>query len=165
MLEKECNICCRVLPVSEFYRKRSTNELSRPWCKECSRRSVNKCKERKKNGVNIERAKKDKKVEKAAYKLKKNYGISEDDYQSMFDSQLGKCANLNCANMPVSSNKKRLFVDHNHHTGVVRGLLCHHCNIALGNVDDRIESLVGLIDYLNMHDGTNHGGKVAEAYK
>ena len=35
---------------------------------------------------------------------------------------------------------------------------------ALGNVDDSIGALLGLIDYLNMHDGTMHGGLVHEIY-
>ena len=42
-----------------------------------------------------------------------------------------------------------LHVDHCHATGEVRGMLCFNCNAALGHVNDSIERLKMLIDYLN----------------
>lgn len=49
----------------------------------------------------------------------------------------------------VKSNfKKSLSIDHNHQTGKVRGLLCHHCNVGLGHFKDNIELLNSALDYL-----------------
>jgi len=39
-----------------------------------------------------------------------------------------------CALCPAPLGKPH--VDHDHNTGVVRGLLCHRCNIRLGGWDD-----------------------------
>jgi hypothetical protein len=39
-------------------------------------------------------------------------------------------------------------VDHDHKTGVVRGMLCFNCNQALGNVRDSVAVLEQLQSYL-----------------
>lgn len=41
-----------------------------------------------------------------------------------------------------------LHIDHDHETGKVRGVLCHGCNLALGNVEDSPARLRALADYL-----------------
>lgn len=58
-----------------------------------------------------------------AYLLRK-YGITLEQYDRMYEKQFGACAI--CRNgMPCGVN---FNVDHDHHTGRVRGLLCPHCN-------------------------------------
>lgn len=47
---------------------------------------------------------------------------------------------------------RRLFVDHNHETKKVRGLLCTNCNAGLGMFKDSIEKLELAIDYLNHYN-------------
>ncbi len=82
--------------------------------------------------------------------LKLNYGVSIEDYEKMFQSQLGKCAI--CGN---PSGKRHFDVDHNHSTGRVRGLLCLRCNIGLGAFKENETSLMCAISYLQKH---NQGG-------
>lgn len=78
------------------------------------------------------------------------FGINADDYNKMFDEQGGCCA---VCGKHQTETKKRLFVDHDHKTGLVRGLLCQKCNMALGMVDDKKSILEKLISYLEKHHG------------
>ena len=63
--------------------------------------------------------------------LKKNYGITLEQYNVLVIKQNNKCA------ICGSDNRgKDLFVDHNHITGKIRGLLCSTCNFAIGLLKD-----------------------------
>lgn len=59
----------------------------------------------------------------ASAHLARNFGITDEQYDAMLASQHGRCAI--CRNTP---KKKRLHVDHDHKTGMIRGLLCSWCN-------------------------------------
>lgn len=76
--------------------------------------------------------------------LLKSYGISMDEYREMLAGQGGVCAI--CGG--VNKDGRQLFVDHDHATGEVRGLLCNLCNRGIGNMRDSIELLQGAIEYL-----------------
>jgi len=76
------------------------------------------------------------------HNLKYRYGITEDDYHKMVNDQQCKCKI--CGNKP----QKPLYVDHCHQTKVIRGLLCHKCNVALGHMNDDPEQLERAANYL-----------------
>jgi len=61
--------------------------------------------------------------------LKRRYGISKLEMDAMVIAQDGKCA---VCEQPL----KRVYVDHDHCTGKVRGIVCCRCNIRLSAVDD-----------------------------
>ena len=77
-------------------------------------------------------------------RLQSTYGITLAQYQQMHDSQRGLCF--------ICSSNEKLFVDHCHETGQVRGLLCHHCNVMLGHAKDRPELLRLAASYLENND-------------
>lgn len=83
------------------------------------------------------------------YKLIKNYGITLDEYNTMFDNQKGRCA---ICNTHQDILRKRLVVDHDHNTNVVRGLLCDKCNRGLGHFNDDIEIITKAVEYLSNVD-------------
>lgn len=66
--------------------------------------------------------------------LWKKYNITLEDYNLMLKKQNGVCAICNKPETVVlkAKNISYLAVDHDHVTGVIRGLLCFKCNTALG---------------------------------
>lgn len=74
--------------------------------------------------------------------LKKSYGLTPDKYEKLVSRQNGRCAICGC------QPEKPLYVDHNHDTGVIRGLLCGHCNFAIGQFKDSTEIIMSAIAYL-----------------
>lgn len=74
----------------------------------------------------------------------KRYGITEEQYTLLWESQAGLCDI--CRSSLVEG--RATHVDHCHTTGQVRGILCHHCNVMLGHCKDNIEILKRAILYL-----------------
>jgi hypothetical protein len=71
---------------------------------------------------------KDKIKERSAHQHRqRTYGINEEDYENMLNVQNGACA--------ICKNSSKLWVDHNHSTGGVRGLLCPSCNTLVGYIE------------------------------
>lgn len=76
--------------------------------------------------------------------LLRKYGITLEEYRILSEVQNHKCA---ICKVEVSS----LCVDHNHKTGKVRGLLCHACNLAIGNLKEDITRFLSAISYLERY--------------
>lgn len=77
---------------------------------------------------------------------KRKYGITKEEYQQMFLEQDGRCAI--CGTNEFQGSGGTPHVDHDHITGKVRGILCHHCNTAIGQFGDSIELMLEAIAYL-----------------
>lgn len=84
---------------------------------------------------------KEKKENKRNLYLINTYGITIEDYSLLYNKQEG-CCKL-CGN-----KEEKLVVDHDHLTNMVRGLLCHNCNIGLGHFKDNDAVLSKAITYL-----------------
>lgn len=85
--------------------------------------------------------------------IKKMYDLSWEDYLFLYESQKGCCAICDKFLFPFKLNletKKTdvLYMNHDHYTGIVRGLLCNLCNDLLGRAQDKIKILNSAIDYL-----------------
>ena len=50
-----------------------------------------------------------------------------------------------------AGHRKSLAIDHDHQTGKIRGLLCMHCNTALGLLKDDIGTFESAAAYLRKH--------------
>jgi len=88
------------------------------------------------------------------YKLRTRFNISLKEYNNILKRQKGVCAickkqeKIKYSNGKVKT-KRRMAIDHCHKTGKVRGLLCHFCNVGLGNFKDNKKLLLKAIKYLN----------------
>jgi len=136
--EKRCPVCKETKPSGEFFRANRAVDGLGGYCKPCW---TAYCKEH--GSDPIQRA-----AHARAFNLRRTYGLTVEEYEAMLAAQGGVCA---CGN--VCATSKRLSVDHDHKTGRVRGLLCRRCNSVLGYVDDDIDLLVTLTEYLRSHHG------------
>lgn len=80
------------------------------------------------------------------------YGLDIASLQKRLDAQFGHCATCYTVLTLDSSSKNEVIkpahVDHDHKTGLVRGILCSKCNHALGLVNDDPDILKNMIEYL-----------------
>lgn len=140
-LKKCSGPCGQRLPISEFH-KAGTGRQGK--CKACwsqyqkDWRRQNPLKRReqwKRSAAKIQSGRRInpdhyRKLDRA-YCLKNKYGITPEQYDQILQWQDGACALC-----PKKTNGKRRFaVDHNHTTGVVRGLLCDVCNMTVTKVE------------------------------
>jgi hypothetical protein len=82
---------------------------------------------------------------KRAAELLREYGVTTDQYDRLLIEQGGGCA---ICGVERSHDGRALAVDHCHSTGRVRGLLCAHCNRAIGLLGDDPERLRRASQYL-----------------
>lgn len=75
--------------------------------------------------------------------LKRNYGMTLEEFDSMINDQKNNCKICN-----DSFENTQPYVDHCHTTGNIRGILCKSCNQMLGFSKDNIIILKEAIDYL-----------------
>lgn len=119
----------------------------------------------------MEQTQNDKKVKAAEYQrnyrkkhpsrvrstdLKKNFGITLEQYNAMLESQEGVCAI--CGNPETvidnrTQQPRNLAVDHCHTTKKVRGLLCMGCNQGIGNFRENPKFLIDAASYVIAHNG------------
>jgi len=83
-----------------------------------------------------------KKKRRRANHLLAVYGLSLEDYNDLYNQQQGCCA---ICGKHQSEIKRTLFVDHNHDTGKIRGLLCYTCNSGLGFYENNEENVLNYL--------------------
>jgi hypothetical protein len=76
--------------------------------------------------------------------LTRSYGMSVEDYDSMFQTQRGCCA---ICRSHESQLKRNLYVDRNPISRKIRGLLCERCT-AIARTLDSADALIRVIAYL-----------------
>lgn len=140
-----CKRCERMRPVDDFYPAR-TSRGRRYDCKPCTTEiRAENARQAPEDPVSIRRR-----------KLKESYGITMEDYDALYAEQDGCCAicgTVKEAWAPGAGREGRnrfLVVDHRHADGLIRGLLCGHCNRGLGQFRDDPEVMLAAITYLSV---------------
>jgi hypothetical protein len=162
---KRCRLCSNEKPLTDFHKNRLNRDGHDSRCKSCAaeaqrsyirdnREKYNKRqrRQRKKNPASAKAAVQkwvsNNKHKLRARHLRKSYGLPLEVYDEMLKAQNGVC--VICRGPGTLQNGKRasLVVDHCHKTGKVRGLLCHNCNVGIGNLRDDPELLRTALAYL-----------------
>jgi hypothetical protein len=78
------------------------------------------------------------------YERRQNYGLEPGQYAAMLAAQGHRCAICGTA----EPGKRGFHVDHCHQTRIVRGILCHHCNLLIGHAKESEVILGSAIEYL-----------------
>lgn len=144
--KKVCRRCRLPKDKDQFSRGTMNTDGLNSYCSFCSRRAANKStlrnlekvreRERVRNSCSVHRGE----------RLLCNYGITLGKYNALLAEQGGVCAI--CKKEESSKKKKNLSVDHDHSTGIVRGLLCHQCNSGLGMFKESSSLTQAATEYL-----------------
>jgi hypothetical protein len=139
---KVCCRCGKEKPLKEFFKRGGNQNGYRYTCKECHVIASNE---------NVPRKEYLKKYNKRKYVQERqlerclmlNYSLTIEEFcgaREMF--------NGGCAICGRKLRKRNHGVDHDHKTGLVRGILCYGCNNAVGFLRDDPALLRRAIDYL-----------------
>lgn len=147
----KCSKCEKTKANSKFPIDERVSTGRSSWCRECRREYQKEyARARRAEPGYLESRKDGARANRVGW-----YGLSLDDYNQILEKQGGVCAG--CGRPPVPG--RNLDIDHIHQSQdkkrepwerapMVRGLLCHLCNRALGILRDRPETLMNLANYL-----------------
>lgn len=133
---KQCSSCGEFFPLTYFYRRSDNSNGYRSLCRVCHSA---KAKIKNATAENIEK-RRERHRKHARFK---NYGMTKEQFDEMLIGQNGMC--LICGSHMDIPN-----IDHDHKTGVIRGLLCHGCNTGLGLFKENVGNLEKAIEYLRI---------------
>ena len=80
------------------------------------------------------------------YYYLKTHGISLKQKEQMIVDQDYKC--LSCGTDLRLVAHDKTCVDHDHKSGKIRGILCHHCNVCLGLLGEDVNRVYKLAEYI-----------------
>lgn len=139
---KECTVCGKTKPVSDFHLRSKTQPWPKSACKECHR---SRARQYWKNKPLSKEEQKEK-------NLQRSFGIGLKEYNQMLQEQNNSCA---ICGKNADSLSRSLAVDHDHTSGKIRGLLCMYCNTALGKFEDNKTNLLNAVSYLERNENGN----------
>lgn len=162
---KKCTKCGEVKPIGQFGEVRSKRSGRRAQCKACWNATRKAWRDRRKEHVSQKKRESYQRNREAylaymrsdirrravfRWKLENLFGITLEQYEQLAASQGGCCAICGKSPDEAKGHKRnvRLHIDHDHDSGLVRGLLCNTCNTGLGCFYDSLDNLIGAIEYL-----------------
>ncbi|MBL7495215.1 hypothetical protein I6A84_17475 [Frankia sp. CNm7] len=122
-----CPDCGERKPASEFATRKRASDGLHTYCRPCNNARAYASIERL-HGTSRN------------WKLKERYGLTAEQVAQMVADQGGMCA--------ICEERPAEHVDHDHATGVVRGVLCFTCNVGLGTFEDDPTRLLDAMRYL-----------------
>jgi hypothetical protein len=123
---KVCTKCGVLKPLTAFGVHPGGRLGRHPRCREC-RRLQERERYRANREVILGRQRRSERCRRFAshYKRQRKYGITPEEFGALAAAQNHRCAICDRAIEP-------LCIDHDHHSGKIRGLLCNGCNVGIG---------------------------------
>lgn len=132
--KKRCACCKNYFSLDCFAKNSTKPDGFQERCNDCRKNHYHKVKHKIPKRTK-ERRRKD---------LLKSYGLNEKNFADLLKKQNGVCAICKTDEWGKISPS----IDHCHKTGLVRGLLCSHCNTGLGLFEDNESYLLNAAEYL-----------------
>lgn len=135
-IAKKCRRCKLEKPIDEFWKDKKRTDGIGCYCKICN------------NAVHKLTRMKHPETSRREH-LKRYHGMTLDEYKEKLIKQRGVCAICGNPETVVRYGKlQQLQVDHNHKTGLRRGLLCSLCNMRLGTLIEKAEPSSRVKDFM-----------------
>lgn len=136
---RSCTLCGEFKDADQFCVDQKSRRL-KSWCRPCTREKNTSFyrRLRKENPARMS-------LKRRVSHLKLTFGLTIAEYEALVQRQDRRCAI--CRQVP--GGRGRFHIDHDHHTGVIRGLLCCHCNAGLGQFRDSAALLRMALVYLD----------------
>jgi hypothetical protein len=135
-----------LIQCKEWYRKNKKKKLS--YDVEYRKKNIKRVRRYKRNWARKDSLKHPVLYSRARH-LKSKYGMTEKDYNKLWDKQKGLCA---LCFLPLI-DQRNSCIDHNHKTSKVRGILHQRCNLILGVIENNMQDIQLFINYLRDKDG------------
>lgn len=141
MATKKCRGCDEERPVAEFYPEKRNRDGLHSYCRRCASRAKRehyhrnaeelRAKSAAYRKANPDAVKASRRKHYLANRDKiliestmRRYGLTREQYDDLTSRYGGIC--------PICNRERKLVVDHDHRSGIVRGMLCQECNTRLG---------------------------------
>ncbi len=127
---RRCNRCGETKSVDEFPKRNNRRSGVQSQCKSCCAAQL-----REYNAS----------PEGRSVRYMREYGVDVVWFKDTLDRQGGCCA---CCGTPAPDDIFEMVLDHDHETGVARGILCRLCNVGIGSFRDDPDRLRAAAKYL-----------------
>ena len=133
-----CNKCKKEKPTSAFFKESKFTRGYRYSCKECEAHRFITYRNKPENKIRATE-------NRRRWTRATRYNFPNDLYEKRLEEQGNVCA---ICKTDTPGGRGQFHADHDHKTNQPRGVLCHNCNVALGNFKDNPEILKAAVDYL-----------------
>lgn len=138
-----CSKCNELKSNTEFYKESRAARGYRYDCKACDASRF--VKYRKENPDKL-------RLSSLRSRRKLHANFPPELFDARFEEQGKVCA---ICGSDKTGGRGEFHADHDHKTKQPRGVLCHNCNVALGNFQDNLEILAAAIEYLKKYSEDN----------
>lgn len=132
--KQKCSACKKIKHFDDFGACKGARNDKYCYCKLCANTKAKEGYARRGRNYLVEKGR----------MLKRQYGLTIDQFDQMLKDQRYMC--LICDTELYGD--RSTHTDHDHATGVVRGLLCTNCNRGIGRLQEDIKIMQRAIEYL-----------------